>query len=75
MVALFIVSVLLLGIAGWVFGIIEYFVFGADAMYALFYVIVGGQLVKLAYAFCKSEDLDKKYGNILAAIKRAEKRF
>lgn len=64
-----------LGIVGWVFGIVEYFVFGADIMYALFYVVVGGQLVKLAYAFCESEDLDKKYGNILAAIRQAKNRF
>lgn len=75
MLALFIVSVMLLGIAGWVFGIVEYFVFGADALHALFFVVVGGQLVKLAYAFCESENQDKKHGTILAAIKRAEKRF
>lgn len=75
MLALFIVLIMALGIAGWIFGIVEYFVFGADVMYALFFVVVGGQLVKLAYAFCESEDLDKKYGTILAAIRRAEKRF
>lgn len=75
MLALFIVLVMLLGIAGWVFGIVEYFVFGADALHALFFVVVGGQLVKLAYAFCESEDQDKKHNTILAAIKRAENRF
>lgn len=69
MLALIIVLILVLGIGGWIFGIVEYFIFGADAMYALFFVVVGGQLVKLAYAFCESEDLDKKYEEIMKKLR------
>lgn len=75
MLALFILLIMTLGIVGWVFGIVEYFVFGADIMYALFFVVVGGQLVKVAYAICESEDLDKKHESIMAAIKQVKNRF
>lgn len=75
MLSFIIFLVMIFGIICWLFAIVEFFVFQADPLFALFLLVLGGQLAKLAYAFCESEDLDKKYKNVMAALKRAEKRF
>ena len=67
--------VLILGIIVWLFAVAEFFIFNADPVFTLFLLVLGGQLVKLAYAFMESEDQDKKYEKIMAAIKRAENRI
>ena len=61
--------VLCVGIITWIAGAVEYFALSGDALRALFLLVFGGQLVKLAYAFVASEDLDKKHNEIMKKLR------
>lgn len=57
------------GIIAWIVGVVEYFALSGDVLHALFLLVFGGQLVKLAYAFVASEDLDKKHDEIMKKLR------
>lgn len=51
-------------------GAVATFCFGQEiTLNDLFCLLLGGQMIKFAYAICESEDSDKKYREIIEKIK------
>lgn len=65
----FTLSLFLVGLILWG-GALSTFLFEQEiALKDLFCLLLGGQLIKFGYAICESEDIDKKYKDIIEKIK------